>query len=117
MSKKYHISPAYRESILRSVQSKSRTWHSCFQCHYSHVDLGQCRYLSDSDRMRFPLCSKTYGFNMLDVSNYAAQLAWWLAFFPPERFIVVSSQELRNEESRIKVMPTCACICGFAHAN
>ena len=26
--------------------------------------------------------------------HYAAQLAWWLQFFPPERFLVVTSAQL-----------------------
>jgi hypothetical protein len=41
---------------------------------------------------------------MLSVSNYAAQLAWWLNFFSPDRFLIVSSQELREKKTRLKVL-------------
>ena len=27
--------------------------------------------------------------------HYAAQLAWWLNFFPPERFLLLNSEDLR----------------------
>ena len=70
---------------------------------YSHVNQTYCDSLSEIDQQRFERCRNSRGFNMLDVSNYAAQLAWWLSFFPPERFIVVSSLELRHQESRLKV--------------
>jgi hypothetical protein len=42
-------------------------------------------------------------YNAVDVSNYAAQIAWWLNFFPPERFMVISSSELQKEENRLRV--------------
>lgn len=37
------------------------------------------------------------------VSYYAAQLAWWLAFFPPERFLILTSTELHSPDSQLEV--------------
>jgi hypothetical protein len=85
------------------MQSSTRTWHSCFQCLYSHVDRDECEHLAPEQRSAFERCSSERGFNMVDVSNYAAQIGWWLNFFPPERFLVISSLELRSEHGRIKV--------------
>ena len=85
------------------VQSSTRTWHSCFQCLYSHVDESHCAALSLDDRAAFDRCHGARGFNMLDVSNYAPQLAWWLNFFRPEHFLIISSQELRDEGGRLEV--------------
>lgn len=87
------------------MQSNNKTWHSCFQCHYSHVDSSACNSLNDRDRQLLEQCNQHFGFGMLSVSNYAAQLAWWLNFFTPDRFLIISSQELRDEESSMKVLP------------
>jgi hypothetical protein len=86
-----------------AMQSQQRTWHSCFQCHYSHIDQDRCQELSEEEGRIFKQCQQHFGFGMLDVGQYAAQLAWWLNFFPPERFLVVSSLELRDDASRLKV--------------
>lgn len=40
---------------------------------------------------------------MVDVSNYAAQIGWWLNFFAPDRFIVISSADLRSNKSQVEV--------------
>jgi hypothetical protein len=42
-------------------------------------------------------------FKFIDQSKYAAQLAWWLLFFPPERFLIVSSWQLRDPYEAAKV--------------
>lgn len=91
------------------LQEPTQTWHTCFHCVYSLVDREQCSALEAADQEVFEQCPTGRGFNMVDVSNYAAQIGWWLNFFPPERFIVVSSLELRNEEGRITVRP-CPCL-------
>ena len=36
-------------------------------------------------------------------SNIAPQLAWWLAFFPPERFTFILSSDLKTKEGARKV--------------
>ena len=85
------------------MQSNNKTWHSCFQCHYSHVDSNACTSLNERDRQLLQQCNNHFGFGALSVSNYAAQLAWWLNFFTPDRFLIISSRELRDEENRLKV--------------
>jgi hypothetical protein len=70
---------------------------------YSHFDSGQCSKLSHEDLIKFERCNSERRFTMLDASNYAAQIGWWLNFFPPERFVVVSSLELRDGRGRIEV--------------
>lgn len=42
-------------------------------------------------------------FGFIDQSKYAAQFAWWLRFFPPERFMFVSSWQLHDEEESLRV--------------
>lgn len=85
------------------LQSNNKTWHSCFQCHYSHVDINACTSLNERDRQLLEQCNQHFGFGALSVSNYAPQLAWWLNFFTPDRFLIISSQELRDEDNRMKV--------------
>lgn len=86
------------------MQSNNKTWHSCFQCHYSHVDNLACTLLDDRDRKLFKQCDGHFGFGKVSVSNYAAQLAWWLNFFSPDRFLIVSSDVLRDKDSSLQVL-------------
>ena len=85
------------------MQSSTRTWHSCFQCLYSHVERSDCEHMAAEQRDQFERCHSARGFNMIDVSNYAAQIGWWLNFFASDRFLIVSSLELREEGGRLKV--------------
>lgn len=43
---------------------------------------------------------------MLHTGLYAVQIAWWLAFFPPERFLILTSSELRDPTSAVQVCTT-----------
>ena len=36
-------------------------------------------------------------------SAVAAQLAWWLSFFPPDRFLILLSSELRDRATATAV--------------
>lgn len=40
---------------------------------------------------------------LTDYSAYAAQLAWWLAFFPPEQFLILTVDDLRSPRRRLRV--------------
>jgi hypothetical protein len=86
------------------LQSDERTWHSCFGCWFSFVNLTSCglqlQSLTDSE---YDGCVDESSFDPLDVSNYAAQLAWWLSFFPAERFLVLPSSALRNSAKQTEV--------------
>lgn len=58
---------------------------------------------------------------LTDYSAYAAQIAWWLAFFPPEQFIILTMDDLRDPRRRMRVRPpppyppirTCGCCTGL----
>lgn len=41
--------------------------------------------------------------NYVQVSNYAAQIAWWLAFYPPEQILIITSSELRDPDRQVNV--------------
>lgn len=43
---------------------------------------------------------------LTDYSSYAAQLGWWLSFFPPEQFLVLTADDLRDPHRRLKVCPS-----------
>lgn len=88
------------------VQSKSRTWHTCFQCHYSRHDEGICDGVASGEKYAAPFCRRKKGFNIVDVGNYAAQLAWWFSFFRPGRFLIISHAELQHVEGRLEVWHT-----------
>lgn len=45
------------------------------------------------------------------IGEYASKLAWWLAFFPPERFLIVTSQQLRAPGGRVRVRCALAARC------
>lgn len=79
------------------MQSNDNTWHSCFQC---HIDHSAC---TEEDPELLEQCNQKPGFRMLGVGKYAAQLAWWLNFFPPDRFLIVSSAQLWTEDTRMEV--------------
>lgn len=44
---------------------------------------------------------------LFDSSSYAAVLAWWLAFFPPEQILLMTSNELHDPSTRIQVRARC----------
>lgn len=60
-------------------------------------------------------------FSVLAVGNYAAQLAWWLQFFPADHFLIVSTAQLRDPVARLQArlpppvylhcVPTCGHVC------
>ncbi|NJR41872.1 MAG: hypothetical protein HC767_03635 [Akkermansiaceae bacterium] len=86
--------------------SDHTTWHECFPCAFNFIDLGnetvQQACQQHEKFLKNQNCSEPhYGF--IDHGLYGAQLAWWLRFFPPEQFMVVSSGQLRNPEERIQV--------------
>jgi hypothetical protein len=71
------------------------------------VDQEACGELNADERTQFPRCHSLPGYNTVDVGNYAAQLAWWLAFFPADRFLILASQELREPSGRKRVRALC----------
>ena len=82
-----------------------RTWSSCFRCFYLKSNFTEfrdtCRDLglnqTATDALGYTPCSvenpidhfTTYGM-------YAAPLRWWFRFFGPDRFVILTSDELRK---------------------
>lgn len=95
------------QSIRVVVQeSDHTTWHECFSCAFNFIDLASEPVQTACEEQQWSLhnrnCSKPhYGF--LDHGLYGAQLAWWLRFFPPEQFLIISAWELRDPAQRIEV--------------
>ena len=91
------------------MQDATRTWFSCFPCLHSHVNFTACQpdTLGSADaphmQLRTPACDDPAGFDPIDVSAYAPQLAWWLTIFSPERFLVVPSSLLHDPAQQVQV--------------
>jgi hypothetical protein len=88
------------------LQKISKTWFDCFKCGFTYMLRQQdaaedCRRVASLPDPPFD-CSKP-GYGFMDHGLYAAQLAWWLQFFPPEHFLIVPSAELWDEAERLEV--------------
>jgi hypothetical protein len=104
----HHASSELRALIHVQVPNPDdrRTWGDCWRCEHfvyackllSHVEsqaLGGCAHNRIPHVATMPLTQ--YGL-------YAAQIAWWLSFFPPESFMIVTREELRDSK---RVLPVC----------
>eukprot|EP00892_Ulva_mutabilis_P000115 jgi/Ulvmu1/10103/UM006_0053.1 len=81
------------------------TWQDCFGCRYNLFRYRQCCDMREEhENDLFPCFGVPRGFSVLDYSNYAAQIAWWLNFFPPEQIYVVTSDVLKDHVKRVKVL-------------
>jgi hypothetical protein len=67
--------------LERFVQVRKDTWGTCTRC---------------KKRAR-------KGIYVLHRGQYAVQLAWWLAFFRPERFLIVTAAELKDPNAQVEV--------------
>ena len=87
--------------------SANATWHSCYKCRHKMPDSSLC-YLMwpnlEDEATMVPDCMRSYGIHdPILPSLYAAQLAWWLRFFPPERFLVLPSTRVHDKATAMKV--------------
>lgn len=48
-------------------------------------------------------CHGQLQFSIIDVGNYAAQIAWWFSFFHPRQFLFISYSELQHVHGRHEV--------------
>ena len=85
------------------------TWHDCYRCRYDSVSLDACKS-RDAGEPPFAPCERVLrgrgtqvAHKVLAAGSYAAQLAWWLQFFPPERFMVITATQLEDEPQRLQV--------------
>eukprot|EP00892_Ulva_mutabilis_P006828 jgi/Ulvmu1/4517/UM002_0243.1 len=99
-SVKNSVAASKARDCLFNRKSYARTWHTCFQCHYSRYDEDACNGAASQEEYGAPFCRSRRGFNIVDVGNYAAQIAWWFSFFRPGRFLFLSYAELQHAEGR-----------------
>ena len=98
--------------VERLVQASDHTtWHQFFSCAFNYINVAQEPVAVACEEQQSSLGARNcsvphYGF--IDHGMYGAQLAWWLQFFPPEQFLVVSSGQLWDPHERIQVLaPPC----------
>ena len=77
-----------------------KTRHDCYECWHMFHNHTHCTVMAPPQP--FDGCHPDV-LDYLQVSNYAAQLAWWLAFFPPEQILILISAELRDPARQVQV--------------
>ena len=94
------------------MQGSNATWGDCFGCRYNLFRYQKCcGAREEQGGALFPCFGVPRGFSVLDYSSYAAQIAWWLQFFPPEQLYIVTTETLHDENKRVTVRraaPRCA---------
>ena len=93
-------------SSMVRVQGSATPWHDYFACRHKSPRAQQCRQLLPRDQPELQRqCATQLGIgDPLVPSLYAPQLAWWLTFFPPERFLVLPSVSSRDAAGGAKVL-------------
>ena len=71
---------------------RPKSWADCYQCRASFADAATCAVKKSAGP-----CHAT-PFLTLSVSTYAAQLSWWFAHFPKERFKFVTSADMHTRD-------------------
>ena len=98
----------HSESCRLLQASDHTTWHSCFTCAFNYIDLRsedvRAACGAHEANLKAGSCSEPH-YGLIDHGLYAAQLAWWLRFFAPEQFLVVSTGQLRDASQRVQVLP------------
>lgn len=96
------------------MQGSSATWWDCHRCHFGYINrtsaAAECERAGAVGPPEFGSCAEP-AHRFLDHGLYAAQLAWWLRFFPPEQFRVISSRRLRDPEARVQVRAARSACC------
>lgn len=78
-----------------------KTWSDCFRCKFTMLPK-LCKHLAEPELEVLGGCPVA-SVPMIHTGLYAVQIAWWLSFFPPERFLILSSSELRDPAAAVKV--------------
>eukprot|EP00892_Ulva_mutabilis_P004466 jgi/Ulvmu1/2391/UM131_0002.1 len=81
-------------------EDATHTWGDCWGCVFSNVDKSACDRLAVSKKA----CDSIKGMRPAFMSYYAAQIAWWLSFFPPDRFLIITSQQLHNPDQQVQIL-------------
>lgn len=79
-------------SVLLQGQLHPKAWDDCYHCKFTFANETVCRNVLKWDKQPCHAAP----FLTLSVSMYAAQLSWWFAHFPKEKFMFITSNELRK---------------------
>lgn len=90
------------DCALLALQEGSRTWGDCWRCYYPTFMKRYCKSSPADVQEALRDCNPP-SLPTTHVAYYAAQLAWWLAFFPPERFLILTSAQLHSPEEQLEV--------------
>eukprot|EP00892_Ulva_mutabilis_P011675 jgi/Ulvmu1/8880/UM049_0062.1 len=77
------------------------TWHDCYRCWHMYLNQTYCHTLPPP--RPFDSCHPAV-LNYVQLSMYAPQLAWWLAFFPPEQILILTSAELHHPSTQVQAL-------------
>jgi hypothetical protein len=91
--------------VQGSDPEKKRTWGDCYRC---SLGTRACEELTKEeiegvgycDSGLVPMTPKVPG---LQYGLYAAQIAWWLSFFPPERFMIIRQEDTKDRDRAVTV--------------
>ena len=96
------------QSAASLLQDSNATWYSCYKCAHKQPRPKDCaRVLSNATLVAAceaePWAHRSLQWRPPLLSLYAAQLVWWLRFFPPERFLVLPTAKLRETKTSLQV--------------
>jgi hypothetical protein len=77
------------------------TWADCWRCVFGVAE-HLCDDLQDDEKKAVGGCPPS-SLLTTHVSLYAAQIAWWLSFFPPDRFLFLMSKDLQDPDGAMEV--------------
>lgn len=97
---------SYNPCFLQISNEKDRlTWNDCWKCeHFVY----ECTMLNDLEKEALGGCNYTSiphvpTVPLTQYGLYAAQIAWWLSFFPPEQFMILTQEEIEDSDSALDV--------------
>eukprot|EP00892_Ulva_mutabilis_P001893 jgi/Ulvmu1/11704/UM008_0115.1 len=100
----WRYGPLDDEAEESSGGEERKTWQECHQCTFTLFNSTHCANASTAeDRAALNGCDPPR-MQLTDYSSYAAQLAWWLAFFPPEQFLILTTDDLRDPKRRLRTL-------------
>lgn len=82
-----------------------KTWNDCWRCdHFVY----SCKLLSHDEAHGLGGCRQNViphvpTMPLTQYGLYAAQIAWWMSFFPPETFLILTREELQDDARVIPV--------------
>lgn len=82
-----------------------KTWAECWRCQHFVYECDQLTEdaqsaIGECDPKRIPHAPEV---PFLQYGLYAAQISWWLAFFPPERFLILTQEEIQDPARALPV--------------